>query len=221
MVPFHLRDSARKRYMVHAEHAGAAALEAQRRTAMGRVDGKVPVELRCSHIVRRGWELGWALLRGVDPAAEKDMRAFGGTFSECWAQFTKEVDIEVADCGLICEIVDQFRIQMEYYLLLLDLSNDLHIEALVNLWTLLPQPSPSGHANISPFSELILGMSRESCYIVTQAWERREAKSDVESSFKHFFEIVGDENEKKVRAYLTMGVEEFRRNSCESYCEHE
>lgn len=230
MVPFHLRDSARKRYVMHAEHAGVAALEAQRQIAMGRVDGKVPVELRCSHIVRRGLELGWALLRGVDPAAEKDMRAFGGTFSECWAQFTKEVDtIEVADRGLICEIVDQFRIQLEIYLLLLNLGNDLHIEALVNLWTLLTPPSPSGHANISPFSELILGMNRESCYIVTQAWERREAKSEVESSFKHFFELVGDENEKKVRTYLAVRLEEFRRKSCESYyssagiarCEHE
>lgn len=215
MAPFHLRDFARKRYEMHAENAATFALEGKRRIAMRQVDGRVPVGLMCSRILRQGWERVWALLRGVDHAAENDMRVIGGTYSDCWTQFTKEVDAnEVADIGLICAIVTQFRIQMEYFLLLINLGDDLHVGALVNMWTVFSPHSPSGH---SQFSELILGMSQESCFVVTQAWERHKAKSEVESSFKRFFELAGDENEKKVRTHLMVGVEEFRRKSCESY----
>ena len=53
-------------------------------------------------------------------------------------QFIKEAEAIEVQVGAICDIVYQFRIQMEHYLLLLNLSNDLHVEAVVKLWPLFP-----------------------------------------------------------------------------------
>lgn len=133
-------------------------------------------------------------------------------------QFIKEAEAIEVQVGAICDIVDQFRIQMEHYLLLLNLSNDLHVEAVVKLWPLFPLHSEeSKKCRVGLFSQLIFGMSPESCFVITQAWERQKTASEVESSFRHFFGLVGDENEKKMRSYLMVGVEECRRKSYESY----
>jgi hypothetical protein len=218
MVTFCLRDSARRRYDMYAERAAIFALESKRRHSMRRVGWRVPAALACSDSLRRGWELGWALLRGVESSAENDMQIFGAAFSQCWMQFIGEVKAIEVQVSAICEIVDQFRIQMENYLLLLNLGNDLHVEALVKLWTLfLPQSTESESGHLGLFSRLIFGLSPESCFVVTQAWERHRATSEVESSYRSFFGLVGDKDEKKARSYLMVGVEEFRRESCESY----
>ena len=218
MTTFCLRDSARRRYDMYAERAAIFALEFKRRHAMQRVDYRSPSELVCSDSLRRGWELGWALLRGVDISVKSDMRVFGVSFSQCWTHFIEEFEAIEIKVGVICEIVDQFRMQLEHYLLMANLSNELHVKALVELWTLFHLHSTelkSDHLGL--FSRLVFGLSPESCFVITQAWERHRETSEVESSYGRFFGLVGDKDEKKARTYLTVGVEKFRRNSCESY----
>jgi len=150
------------------------------------------------------------------------MNVYGSILSNCWLQFLKDIDdIEASNEISICNMVNLLRIEIESYLFKHNLSDDLHIKDLVNMWNLFPPSTRCGaikEETCQLFTKLILGMSSESCYIITQAWEMHQEKSEVESSYKRFFELVGFENEEKtVRTYLMSGVEEFRRTSYESF----
>ena len=192
MIPFSVRQSAQKHYEKHAKNAASAALK----------------QKQCCHE-----RLRYA-------ATEKDMNVYG-SISNRWLQFLKDIDdIEASSEISICNMVNLLRIEIESYLFKHNLSDDLHIKDLVNMWNLFPPSTRCGAIKKETchlFTKLILGVSSESCYIITQAWEMHQEKSEVESSYKRFFELVGFENEKTVRTYLMSGVEEFRRTSYESF----
>jgi len=246
MVPFRLRHSARKYYEMHAEYAMNAALERCRRDAIAMMGGRngrrcddVQVEeSKCSIFLKKEW----ILLEGmtfVDFASMDEIRVFSDVFTRCWSYFMDEVDASaVVEDGLIREIIRRFKAEIEYFLLFFDLADALQVRALVRMWTRFPpliELSTTDSTNISSivqsksklFTTLILGFSPETCFIITNAWERHallsagsscvENESEVESSYKHFFELVGNENEKQVRSYLMNSVEDFRCKTCQSY----
>ncbi len=97
------------------------------------------------------------------------------------------------------------------------------------MWTRLPPPSTtdsgSGEWNGGRlFACLVLGFAPETCFVVTQAWERLassatcdEGASEAESSYRHFFELAGNDGEKDVRSHLMDCVEDFRCDTCRSH----
>ncbi|KAL3761054.1 hypothetical protein ACHAWU_005191 [Discostella pseudostelligera] len=197
MLPFQLRCVARRYYEMHADHAANVLLERKRRQA--RVvqlicDDDVPAKGSSINL-----ELGWELLKGKGSASQNDIKAFCNTFSESWTRLMNEFDTadESSTQSMAYETVDRFRSQLDYFLLHLNLRDTGHVKALVQLWTALPL-SGNGIARDEDrlFSKLILELSPESCFIVTQAWERHASRTDdcakqAEVSFKHFFELAG------------------------------
>lgn len=189
MIPFSVRKSAQKHYEQHTENAVSAALK----------------QKQCCH---------------ERVATEKDMDVIGDILSKCWLQFLEDIDnIEATDEISICNMVNLLRMEIKNYLFKHNLGDDFHVKDLINMWKLFPPSTRSGaiqEKTCQLFTKIIIGMSPESCYIITQAWEMHQEKSEVESSYKRFFELAGYENEKTVRTYLMSGVEEFRRTSYES-----
>lgn len=221
MLPFQLRCVARRYYEMHADHAANVLLERKRRQA--RVvqlicDDDVPAKGSSINL-----ELGWELLKGKGSASQNDIKAFCNTFSESWTRLMNEFDTadESSTQSMAYETVDRFRSQLDYFLLHLNLRDTGHVKALVQLWTALPL-SGNGIARDEDrlFSKLMLELSPESCFIVTQAWERHASRTDdcakqAEVSFKHFFELAGGgEWEKNVRTHLATGVEDFCLEIC-------
>lgn len=223
-VPFQRRRSARKHYEKHADSAFDAALERRRQHFITGIR-HASDEPKCSTFLKQQWT-SLKEMKFSSFISTEQIRPLSDLFTKCWWNLTEEVNSKsVAEDGLIREIVRCIRIEIEYFFLFIDLANPLHVQELVRLWTCFPPlESPSTGAENKLFASLILGLSPETCFIVTQAWERHalstasgEKESEVESSYKKFFELAGKENEKQVRWYLMDNVEEFRRRTCKSY----
>jgi ArsR family metal-binding transcriptional regulator len=188
MIPFSVRNSAQKHYEKHAKNAASAALN----------------QKQCCH------------KQLSDTSTEINMNVYGSILSNRWLILVKDID-DIEDKA---SMVNLFRMEIENYLFKHNLSDDFHVKDLINMWDIFPPSTRCGAIHKKTcqlFTKLIIGLSPESCFIITQAWEMHQEKSEVESSYKIFFELAGYENEKKVRTYLMSGVEEFRRTSYESF----
>lgn len=221
MAPFRLRHSARRYFEMHGDRATDAALEQLRRHAIGGTRRPTFSEAE------------WTQLKGtVSPPSvpTRERPSLGDDFIKRWAHFVEQVDADAnAGKGSVRDIVDRFRMEMERFLLTIELTNDGHVRGLVRMWTRFPPtaaPTICATASASGelFSSLVLGFSPAACFIMTQAWERHATSAkcekevlEVESSYRQFFGLAGNKNEKRVRSHLLDGVEDFRCRVCRSY----
>ncbi len=217
MMPFQLRCVARRYYELNAGHAANAILERKRRMA-------IALQLTSDDGVLKEWrsksvDLVGSLLRG------NAMSSCCNIFSESWTRLMNAYDAanEFTPEGMKNAIITRFRNQLEYFLLHLNMNDAGHVRVLVQLWISLPLPTTPilrGKSN-HLFTKLILELSPESCYIVTQAWERHSSNAkdngnQAEESYKNFFELAGcSEFATKLRRHLAMGVEDFRSEICQ------
>ncbi len=76
---------------------------------------------------------GWASLKGTKFSAFAsigEMRSFGDNFTECWVHFAERVEADASvanEEGSIRGIIGQFRTEMEYFLLFVNLADDLRV----------------------------------------------------------------------------------------------
>ena len=217
MMPFQLRCVARRYYEVNADHAANAILERKRRQA-------IALQLTSDDVLKgersKHLDVVVSLLRG------NAMPPCCNIFSESWTRLMNDYDAasEFTPEGTKSTIITRFRNQLEYFLLQLNLNDAGHVRVLVQLWISLPLPTnPILRVKSNNlFTKLILELSPESCYIITQAWERHSSNAkdydiQAEESYKNFFELAGSsEFASKLRRHLAMGVEDFRSEICQT-----
>ena len=258
MLPFHLRQSARSYFDLHADYATRVILEQKRKTFLCKE--KRIFESKLFESISTEWYALRDIAFHHEPLGTESVLRFGQLFVSRWKD-THVNDIAKEDSTIFSQksqteiaiyIVCYFRMLLEAFLLRVDLTDATQVKELVFLWLLFPLTSNNetglcarqGDSLSHPmqkkvlcFASLILGLAPESCFIITQAWERHASStaskndennptsivnmegslSEVESTYKHFFELVGSENDENVRAFLLDSVEKFKREICQSF----
>ncbi|KAL7465268.1 hypothetical protein ACHAXS_005589 [Conticribra weissflogii] len=234
MRSFQLRQSARNYYNINKGDAITAILE-DKRKSIWRINSDVD---NFESIISKWKELNDAVFH-IECWEVTKMRLCSKLLAECWE--------EIVAANNICnelrkgkDIVRAFRIALEMFLHRADSADVGHLKELVNLWHFFRVDSDKNEESSPPtgFETLVLGLSRESCFIITQAWERygfvamnsfgmesgnatkkcnlNLLNFEVEASYQHFFALVRERERERVRLFLFESVESFQHGICQS-----
>eukprot|EP00970_Alexandrium_tamarense_P015608 scaffold5351_cov199-Alexandrium_tamarense.AAC.7 len=228
MVSFKQRQSARKYYEEHGELTSKILLESKRKKKLSSlIDDITAIDVSGSSSSklydREDWRKMVNLITNASSWNAETVHLFIALFAGCcgYCTSTSSQSVEVNCVGLISRMLDAF-------LILIDLSDEYQLRALVEMW--ISYPVEEDRLKEKFFMTLVQGLSPESCFIITEAWEKCAKASasenadrrqqSVQESYKQFFRLVGDANEKRLRHFLLRSVEMFRDEVSNSFQLH-
>jgi len=233
MRSFQLRQSARHYYNIHKDDAVVAILEEKRKVIC-----RNKMHYENFELMNSIWKKLNDVVFHIDCWEVMKMRQCSKLLAECWEK------IVGANHDFIEKVMEEdmmrtFRIAMEMFLYRIDLADAGHLKELVRFWHLFRVHSDRQESStLTRFAMLIMGLSRESCFVITQAWDRygfvtmkslgisasnctKECNlnvllSEVNASYQHFFAMVGEKEEERTRLFFFENVESFQNEICQS-----